>query len=803
MARLNRPHAQEFLRASHLTSTLALVLLLAPAAGQRVTAQPTTFAGNAQHTAVYDPAAQHLNAIHWSTSIDRTNTGAYVHYGAPVLTPGNTLLTPVRIAAGFQINAFDATTGRPKYTLPSGFIPVPIASNGWVAAYQPVIATPPSGPRLYYPGAGGTLWYLDNPDGDIPGAPVQQCFYTNLAGYMSNAAAFNSAVFINTPLTADTNGVVFFGFRLDGIAPAPLNTTNGGFARVDPMGNAVYVLAGPAANDSRIYRDSHNCAPALSNDGSTLYVAVKSASSSYAYLLGLDSTTLATKFRAALLDPRTHDRAQVTDDGTASPTVAPDGDVYFGVLGNPQNTSRGFLLRFSADLQSEKPPAAFGWDYTPAIVPASMVPGYSGTSSYLIFSKYNNYAGYGDGNGINRIALLDPNATQLDPHPSATNLVEMREVLTMIGPTPDAEYLGTTYPYAVREWCINTAAINPATKSIFTPSEDGRIYRWDLAANALTEALTLGPGLGEPYIPTVVGPDGTVFSLNGGKLFALGNPTNLAVGVYSSIPDSRSVVAGQPLSFTAVVTNLDGGPPPTGTVTFLDVTYRSLTPVTNTLATAVPLANGMATVTTSVLLAASNYLGSHFITAKYSGGTNYSAASATLVQKVHAYASSLALTSAPSGTNGVVCTATVSGVPPGSVKPSGQVAFWDGDTLLTQVPLNTNGTATVTRTNWASGSHHLTATYASDTLFALSGGGMVPVPPMLTDLTLVSNGWFFLAFSNTIGAPFTVLATTDASMPLSNWPALGPAIEVAPGQFQFTDAQAAGPSQTFYRVRSP
>ena len=31
------------------------------------------------------------------------------------------------------------------------------------------------------------------------------------------------------------------------------------------------------------------------------------------------------------------------------------------------------------------------------------------------------------------IALLDPNATQIDPHAKAGRLVEMREVLTVIG----------------------------------------------------------------------------------------------------------------------------------------------------------------------------------------------------------------------------------------------------------------------------------------------------------------------------------------------------------------------------------
>ena len=49
----------------------------------------------------------------------------------------------------------------------------------------------------------------------------------------------------------------------------------------------------------------------------------------------------------------------------------------------------------------------------------------------------------------------------------------MREVLTVIGPTPDQENRSPSLPLAVREWCINTAAVNPATKSVFAPSEDG------------------------------------------------------------------------------------------------------------------------------------------------------------------------------------------------------------------------------------------------------------------------------------------------------------------------------------------
>ncbi len=70
------------------------------------------FAGDAQHTAIYQPAAQDLNAVHWSTSVDLNNSGTFAHYGAPLVTAANTVLVPVKIAGnGFQVSAFDGGTG--------------------------------------------------------------------------------------------------------------------------------------------------------------------------------------------------------------------------------------------------------------------------------------------------------------------------------------------------------------------------------------------------------------------------------------------------------------------------------------------------------------------------------------------------------------------------------------------------------------------------------------------------------------------------------------------------------------------
>ena len=743
--------------------TVGFALVLGLAAQTRAQTLVSTFGGNAQHTANYNPAAQDLNAIHWSTSIDLNNTGAFAHYGAPLLTPANTIMVPVKTASnGFQINVFNAADGTALYTLTSDYI---MPSHNWIPTYQPGLAVNGASTRLYYPGAGGTIYYIDNPDSAGHGAPVQQVFYTSLANYQANATAFNSTVFINTPITTDTNGNVFFGFRVQGTAPAPLSTTQSGFARIDPSGNATYVLAGTAASDANIGRDSHNSAPALSNDQSTLYVVVKGASTeTYGYLLGLNSTTLATKYKVMLKDPRNNNNATILDDGTSSPMVGPDGDVYFGVMGNPFNGSRGFLLHFNSDLTVQKTPGGFGWDYTAAVVPATMVPSYTGASSYLLFTKYNNYA-TGDGDGVNRIAVLDPNATEIDAHSSSNGLLIMREVLTVIGPTVDEE--NPTLPLAVREWCINTAAVNPATNSVFTPSEDGHIYRWNLATNAVTQWMQLGPGVGEPYVPTVIGPDGTVFTLNGGFLWALGSLNGVGVTMTSSAPDVRGTVAGQSLAFTAAVTNTGGpGPTPAGTVTFTDTTYAVVGGVvqatTTTLAANMPLdGTGHASYTSSTLTA-----DKHFITVQYSGDSNFSAGSSSLVQYIHPSASSTALAATPNPSNAgqsVTFTATVTAVPPGTGTPTGQVTFQKGNTLLAQVPLNSSGVASFSISTLATGNNTITAIYASDSIFASSSGSVVQVVQHFATTTTVTSSLNPSVYSQPV--TFTATVTSSGGVP--------------------------------------
>src|ERR1700677_419023 len=385
--------------------------LLPVSAPPAVGAVPT-FAGNAQHTSAYTPTSQDLGRVKWTTSLNSNAGGTASRYASPVITAANTVVAPSQIAGGaFQLNAFTGSTGASLYALSTDYV---APTSTITPVYQPLLVTTTSGTRLYYAGAGGTILYLSNPDSATPGTPVRQAFYTTLSDYQTRAASFNSTVFINTPLTADANGDIFFGFRVQGTAPSPLSTQDG-FARVDANGNGTYVLAGTAAADSAVSHDAQNSAPALSNDGTTVYFAAKSASTdNYAYLVGLDSTALTTKYRVLLTDPRNGNGAGVVDSSTASPAIGPDNDVYFGTMANPDNGSRGFLLHFSNDLTVTKTPGAFGWDNTPAVVSTSMVSSYTGTSTYLLLSNYNDYVGQVDGQGVNKVALLDPTPTEAD-----------------------------------------------------------------------------------------------------------------------------------------------------------------------------------------------------------------------------------------------------------------------------------------------------------------------------------------------------------------------------------------------------
>lgn len=75
--------------------------------------------------------------------------------------------------------------------------------------------------------------------------------------------------------------------------------------------------------------------------------------------------------------------------------------------------------------------------------------------------------------------------------------------------------------------------------------------------------------------------------------------------------------------------------------------------------------------------------------------------------------------------------------------------------------------------------------------------------PVITSAAKLPGGAFQFAFTYTPGVACAALASTNPTLPLSNWSVLGGVTEAPAGQFQFTDPQAANLPQRYYRFRSP
>ena len=73
----------------------------------------------------------------------------------------------------------------------------------------------------------------------------------------------------------------------------------------------------------------------------------------------------------------------------------------------------------------------------------------------------------------------------------------------------------------------------------------------------------------------------------------------------------------------------------------------------------------------------------------------------------------------------------------------------------------------------------------------------------LNNPTILPDGEFQFSLIENSGLSFTVLATTDVSLPQINWATIGSVTEISPGRYQFTDPQATNNSRRFYQIRSP
>ena len=220
---------------------------------------------------------------------------------------------------------------------------------------------------------------------------------------------------------------------------------------------------------------------------------------------------------------------------------------------------------------------------------------------------------------------------------------------------------------------------------------------------------------------------------------AVAGPTSTAV--VSSLNPSTF---GQSVTFTATIT----GASPTGTVQFSDGAAPLGPPVT--------VSGAAAALTTSTLS-----VGTHPITAAYSGdAANAPSTSPALNQLVNAPALGATTTTLVSSLNPAVVgqSVTFSAYVTGAAAVTGSVTFSDGATTLGSVILGSGGTATLTTSSLAVGTHPITATYSGDASNAASSAGLSQLitplaqPPAAAIPAPMLGGWAILSLIILFGA---------------------------------------------------
>jgi hypothetical protein len=210
---------------------------------------------------------------------------------------------------------------------------------------------------------------------------------------------------------------------------------------------------------------------------------------------------------------------------------------------------------------------------------------------------------------------------------------------------------------------------------------------------------------------------GTNVVLTQGSTFQANGIPVYPAAVTTLASSANVSVWNQPVTFSAgVAAPISGTPAPTGTVTFTDTTTGQ------TLGT-VTLSSGGASVTVAGLS-----VGTHNVTALYSGDSNYISNSAVVTQTVNQGPTTATITTS-AGTSipaqAVTFTVSVSSTAPGSGVPTGSVDIRDTISGIDLGPVAlVNGSATLTTSALPLSTYNFQAIYSGDPNFLTSSASV-------------------------------------------------------------------------------
>ena len=217
---------------------------------------------------------------------------------------------------------------------------------------------------------------------------------------------------------------------------------------------------------------------------------------------------------------------RVLDDSSSTPTIAPDGSVFYGAFSR-YNYDQGSLMHFSA-AGAFLGYFSFGWDITPAI--------YAHDGTYSIVTKNNHYGGVGS--YCNVEAFCPPNRTASNPaSPEEYFITQLSPVADPVTGSMTVEWsfkatntqsctrsadgsvsCVSDHPFGF-EWCVNAPVID-RLGIVYANSEDGNLYAINQGGTP-KQSIFQQLALGAAYTPTSLGSDGKIYSQNAGHLFVV------------------------------------------------------------------------------------------------------------------------------------------------------------------------------------------------------------------------------------------------------------------------------------------
>jgi len=432
-----------------------------------------------------------------------------------------------------------------RWTFTSDWKPV---ASGFEQMFQPAL----SGPFLYVPGAGGSVFQVlkrtgkatqrikpfatIDPDTYVTGGIAVDKFgvlYWNVVRVDPVTGAHTGYIVAASPWGA-TKVVAYDGLIPGAPAATDLCYTDFSVAHAPrpwpPPGGVL-----PPQRACGPQRPGLGVTPAIGADGTVFTATRADGHANYSYVVALHPDlrlAWATSLRGLVndgcfieireptfppefecppgtpvgIDPTTNlpPAQQVEDSSSAAPVALPDGSVLYGA-NRAYDTGRGILLKFDRR-GAVTGHFGFGWDTTPAV--------YRHDGTYSIITKDNHYFDVFPQFGPYYMTQLSKDLVpewQFENTTAEACVLGADGALTCSPRDPDSTGF---------EWCVNAPVVDK-DGTVFATSEDGYLYAIG-QGGVLKSQVFLNQSLGAAYTPSAVDGRGRIYALNNGELTVFG-----------------------------------------------------------------------------------------------------------------------------------------------------------------------------------------------------------------------------------------------------------------------------------------